>query len=596
MPFSSQATSCLLLLALLNMPLAAQNKTKPPASEKPVKAEASAEPALTPQQQRALALLDQLFDKAKDFKEGQAKIRVQARIADVLWDYDQPRARRQFEDTFRAINSVRIHTAMNKEPSAYDLRLLQSKLRAEVLPLIAQRDRELASKLIKSLTDSWLTAKEEADEPKRKEQIQSEQDAQYMRLAQKLATTDPQSAAQLVLASRGAGTGTELLPVLKAIQRQDPQLADSVFSQILTAGNVNWLYLEQYVFPNAVDDWAGLNLPTPASTPNRLMSQSSPTLVTQFLNYTYEAILRDAATFIARGVTRNNAGIYYFLVQQMLPFFDHYQPEQAATLRAKMSELTRLIPGEKVDYWLNAHRPRTVQDYLDEAERAKTTAEKDDNYRIAAMVAAHDGEADEALSIISKISNVSERPGLETFVRYHVALRAIEKNDAETAYKYGKEIKDLQPHARVFSKLAQFFFKKKDLARAIEMINEAEQTVSKGEQGVDKIYAMITLAETATAIDRSRGFEIMKSVVDAINQSYLKLRTAGAEAKLENEWGTEINNAERNGNWLSFDECLPLLARADFDRALLLAQTIEDKELSALAQLAVCRGVLAKRL
>jgi hypothetical protein len=45
-------------------------------------------------------------------------------------------------------------------------------------------------------------------------------------------------------------------------------------------------------------------------------------------------------------------------------------------------------------------------------------------------------------------------------------------------------------------------------------------------------------------------------------------------------------------NTYDFSEGLILLARADFSRALSLAKRVHQKEASAFAQLAVCRGAL----
>ena len=48
-------------------------------------------------------------------------------------------------------------------------------------------------------------------------------------------------------------------------------------------------------------------------------------------------------------------------------------------------------------------------------------------------------------------------------------------------------------------------------------------------------------------------------------------------------------------SWLDFNESFPLLARADFDRALRLAQAIRSKEPAMLAQVAACRGILVQQ-
>src|SRR5437870_3532757 len=113
MSHSLKATWLLLLITTLSASLAAQSHpNKPPASEPPPDASAKAERAskdefLSREQQRALWLLDQLFDEAQGFADAPLKLRTQAQIADLLWPYDEPRARRQFEDIFQAIAALK---------------------------------------------------------------------------------------------------------------------------------------------------------------------------------------------------------------------------------------------------------------------------------------------------------------------------------------------------------------------------------------------------------------------------------------------------------------------------------------------------------
>src|SRR4051812_35004513 len=83
-------------------------------TEKPAK-EAGSEPVLTIYQQRALGMLDQLFETSKDFSDDKVRIQVQARIADALWEHDEARARQQFEDAFRGIDAISINDQQEKD-------------------------------------------------------------------------------------------------------------------------------------------------------------------------------------------------------------------------------------------------------------------------------------------------------------------------------------------------------------------------------------------------------------------------------------------------------------------------------------------------
>src|SRR5262245_44886827 len=89
---------CLFLASTLSLSVLGQDqKQVKPVADKTVttdKAEnAPPEKVLTLQQQHALGLLDQLFEASKNFSDDTIKIQIQARIADVLWEHDEARAR-----------------------------------------------------------------------------------------------------------------------------------------------------------------------------------------------------------------------------------------------------------------------------------------------------------------------------------------------------------------------------------------------------------------------------------------------------------------------------------------------------------------------
>ena len=87
-----------------------------PATEK---SKTNSEESRTIEQKRALQLLDSLSDIAKSFDDVPMKIKTEAQIADTLWDYDQLRARRDFEEAFQDITSFVTKTkAASSNPTA----------------------------------------------------------------------------------------------------------------------------------------------------------------------------------------------------------------------------------------------------------------------------------------------------------------------------------------------------------------------------------------------------------------------------------------------------------------------------------------------
>ncbi len=170
----------------------------PPSPKPPAKPISKSEgPEFTPQQRRALALLDSLVKDTIAFDDQPLRVKTQAKIADALWDFNQARAREIFTEAFQAIEAIEFPS----EPSSRyrfdeDTRITYSKrfqLRQEVLRLAGTHDLELAARLRESTTEKSAEKKSENDLQKAKR----EQRLQAIMLAQSLAPCDPLRAAQI---------------------------------------------------------------------------------------------------------------------------------------------------------------------------------------------------------------------------------------------------------------------------------------------------------------------------------------------------------------------------------------------------------------
>jgi hypothetical protein len=108
---------------------------------------------------------------------------------------------------------------------------------------------------------------------------------------------------------------------------------------------------------------------------------------------------------------------------------------------------------------------------------------------------------------------------------------------------------------------------------------------------------LLKVAGTVSDFDTARGFEMMQSVVKAINEAASQPEEEPKQTGLTKQSAsTDLQRPRIGESYASaLDNTLAVLARADFERALLLAQQIEVKEAAVAAQLAVCRGGLAPK-
>src|SRR5919205_1602434 len=64
--------------------------------------------ALTLEQQYALGVLEQLLSSLKEVEDEGLRVRTQAQAADILWGYDEPRARGLFREAFEAAGAAKL--------------------------------------------------------------------------------------------------------------------------------------------------------------------------------------------------------------------------------------------------------------------------------------------------------------------------------------------------------------------------------------------------------------------------------------------------------------------------------------------------------
>jgi tetratricopeptide (TPR) repeat protein len=592
-----------LLLLLLSPPLSAQARQRKPPVKKPAEGEAktetqtagNAEPAVTAIQQQALNLLNHLFEQAKEFDDEAARIKTRAQIADTLWEHDEARARGQFEEAFRAVADIK---GEREDESSMFSPL--SRLRSELLRLIAPRDMALAEKLLKTIPDaptkdnSALTQFFGA---------QSQQSQVAMELALELASTDPQRAAQMAQASLQSGINMMFPQVLQKIQQKEPELADRLFLQALAAAQkdtarptMKLLLLAPYAFPG-FGGFSPEALLGGQSAPPR---PPNPALIEPFLNFAYQSVMQElnvappgAPAGLEAQVASALGQLDYMSVQVLLPLFDQHQPERAAMIRTRMHQLGANLADKdrrQLDFFTNlSHNPSTgAQELINRAERESNPQLKDSHYLTAAMRLAQEGEIERALSLLDKISMEVMKKSLASLIRFQAVTKALGQGEVETAYRHAKEVLNLAQRAHAFSRIAQKLLERNDLARAVEMLNEAERLIGKAGHQPEKARALLELAAAMTQVDALRGFEVLKTAVEAINRTDFN-------PALQQTFAMDLSGAVAvGGDALSFDHSFAPLARTDFQRALLLAQDIEKKELSASAQISVCRGVLLK--
>ncbi|HLG15716.1 MAG TPA: hypothetical protein VJH03_14615 [Blastocatellia bacterium] len=569
--------------------------------------EANAPPS--PTQQKALALLDQILEQSKSFEDDEVRIRVQAQIADLLWQRDEPRARRLFEAAFRAIASTKLPPQDKTAPPSYVGANSHYPLRSDVIRLVSSHDPALAARFVDSVVDQPPNV-----DPKflaSSYGTYSESAMLQLQFALYITHSDPTRAGQIAGTFLQKGDFPRAASILRPLRSSVAWLADDLFAQAvarlkqsdtISADSVR--YLADYVFP---DFGEGTIRFTNGARMEAANTAISAELKAQFMELAYNATAqwtRAAQKNGDRGANSRAADIESpesRIARLLLPYFDQHMPDKLAAIRAQVSEAFATSTGGSEPN-RGATLSGTVEDFLSRAERATDAKEKDLLYANALTRAVRNRDFGGARTILERISNERMRSQLDSTIRraideerYSEARRTLDSGDLDTAYALISELSDPRRRISMLGNLAISLLNRKENELSLQVLDEAKRLAG-GATGTERAVELLRLADLAARLDPERGFEDVKLAVEAINQARVASQWQRIETVSDAKSGvTTRTNIGLGSFGLAFPSGFSLLARTDFDRALLLAQAVEPKEASALAQLAVCRSALGRR-
>ncbi len=557
---------------------------------------------LTAEQVDALAVLDALIVQARSIDDEATRIRVESRIAEVLFERDPERARKLYRRLFDDIEGLN-ESAVDDSVAPVGARLT---LRVELLATLYGVDPVLAAQLSSTLDED----PENYDGGGMPFENQSDMSATMLRVAQSLVSTDPELAASLARQGIKDGVPVEfaiLLPALGNVNRPaaDQLATDAV--RIAGAGGSSLVDVAgalPYVFPELES-----NEPRPLGASTRSNDLRSALLIAALnvagryangLNARLGGGSQDAvepwSIYGGEGLAVN-----YQLAEQMAPLFDSVEPDRSGAFRGLTAQIANAMPVEVRSSMGTSVPKSSVESAESVAAKAETITNvqiRDEFYGRAATLAADRGDVDLAKSYAARIADA----GRMSSVRTTIALQAIRKALAERRYddarKLSREIADVRERASAYTQVAFEMAAIGKRAMAADCLEEAQVAIVKEEAVMtrDKAEALVRVANACAALDPARAFEMMRTAVDAVNTGLRRFESQGAAPQAASQLQMR-QNPGRVFQIAALDPSsgLELLARVDYFRAMGLAQRFEAKALAVLAQLGVVRGVLRVR-
>jgi hypothetical protein len=557
--------------------------TRPAAKQGATKQKRAVAPTLRVEQRHALGVVDKIAGEARSIDDIATRVRLEARAAELLWDFDQARARVVFAKAFDEADSM----IDDSSPSLFG-GALRAQLLAEVLRRAYVRDTAFAETLLNSLDDSGdgidygTTGPMEA----------TEQGTARLAIATSLAATNSSAAVALARSSLDDADPSELAGFLIVLRRADKSAGDALYTEAIahlsrqSALVGDLVSLQSYAIPtiepNAPDPWRSFGVPP------------TPNLAAYYLEAVWLAGQRQLVQFA--GAAQNDqpatAGDLYAQFASLLPAFDQFDPARVPDVRAVLANAATSLDASERDRFDSLTRVETAQSIADRAANTPDQSTRDALYlRAATVAAASSDDFREVESYASKINNSEMRQSFLDGAGQMISRRLANRRRYDDAVRVATQVPGLDARVECHLVIAARAAETGDRSRASEVLDAAEVDAEKARPS-EQSLSLARIASAYSGLDTIRGAEVMQDAVRATNVAFrLDRPDAGSNPGRAPSGRTQAVGTRA---CTELEVGLERIASSDYFRALMLAQSIDDKTCSMSAQLAAARGALSR--
>ncbi|HXQ69637.1 MAG TPA: hypothetical protein VN844_04095 [Pyrinomonadaceae bacterium] len=589
-----------------------------PAETKPAEPK-SAEPksaALTEEERKARArrvaarsLLISLSTDARSFNDQTLRARSLARIADALWQVDAEQGRLLFRKAWEAAEGADFESERKLEQQKNktgDGPMRQPPgLRREVLRLAARRDRALGEEFLEKLKTQKLEAANNASQrPGRLNEALS----QRLSVARELLQAGELSRALQFADPALTVVGNQSINFLSFLREKDAAAADQRYAALLAlatrdpqadANTVSML--SSYIFtPYMIVIFTNNGVNTSQSSDKIVPANVSPELRNAFFQAAASILLRPQPQ-PGQDQTSGGSQAKYMVLKRLLPLFEQSAPaELTESVRAHFNVLNSTASDDlrkRDDEWVGRgvapEKPAgdKEQSLLDQIERAKTSAERDELYVQLVFHVAGRGEL-RARDLISKIDDTETRKQLQAYIDPDLAMDFVQKKQTDQALELVQkgELTHLQK-VWVLTQTAKNLATT-DKEKAVELVESAGSEARRIDvSDPARPQALIAVANALKVVDVSRVWDATFDAVKAANSSE---GFTGEDGEIVLRFESKGTGSVNSSDVPEFDleGIFRDLADQDYERAVELARGFQAEGPRAVATIAIARSVL----
>ena len=589
-------------IILLSTVLSAQTSRGP--IQKNSKRTQTADAETQQRRSTAISLLQSLAIEARSFRDEALRARVQARIADVLWDHDRDAARALFRRAWEIAEAFdrSSSTSANLPGRVSKNRPTQigANLRREVLQLASRRDHVLGEEFL-----SKLTPRNPDQPPKTTANFSPYEIAERMRLASQflesgnleraLQFADPalieinQRTIQFLVALRdkNAAAADQRFASLLSLAGSDPASDANTVSLLTSYAFTPWIYL--------------IVSPTGIPSSNSYDRHPAPDLAAGLQRKFFETAARILLRPLQQ-VDQSSAGRAgtFFIATRLLPLFQRSAPDLVAPINAQLAAMgpeaasvTTNASALSLNRGMNEDGARTPidEELKERLDRARDADARDRAYAFAAMSAA-DRADPRAREFADKIEDTDTRKGIGTFVDYSYIGSLLRKKEPAEALRIIRK-SDLPHTLRAhFLTQAAALTSKDDSVRSMELFDEALAEARRIDAGTaERAYCLLAILREFSKLDRTRTWELLSETVKAANSvADFTGEDGHTSVRLEGKFSIQLGTQLASPADLS--EVFGRLAEEGFYQAIDASKTFTGDAPRALVTIAIAKAVL----
>lgn len=545
-------------------------------------------------EKKTLALLNDLASSAYSLKLPENRIFVLTSAADLLWTFDEKRARNLYWEAINSLGLIatpsrRTGETMSREEriKAQQAYLSVYSLRRTLLRQVAHRDPQLALEMLRATRQP--PPKDSKPESSFPDDSRLEQD-----IATEVAARDPAYALQLARESLGKGLSFELLRLIQQLNEKDSEKASQFAAEVITKLRPTNVAADFRASTIAIQFLQNSRMPDPTGP----VANPADGLKILRLSDEQKRELVDILTNAALSASANSNLIFY--IPQVMEEIQQFFPERRLAVEQKVAAFNETLPKRMRDQ--NTFNDLIRRGNPEEIVRRAASESELDRlalYKQAAIMAVARGTADSFRDLVSKeIKDDDEREKvLERLDAEQISLAAHRKQI--------DELKDLLPRirrkeerARAMVETALILKEQGEDAAAVALLDEAAAMIKADWKSETQTNALLTLLSAYALIDPPKAFALAERTIDQANSQISMLLLLDRVVKTGAVKKGEITLEQAGVMPLDlllfkYGKGVAALAKTDFIRTRALADRFERSELRVMARLLIVKGILS---